>query len=149
MPCRQRWFPVGSRLSQRFLAVDLRPATSYRQCMGRMSRSEFFCGKVARIGYAAASVWLLTVAQSTAIQDVPEWMDANRAPVASGAEQRELFRWDGNPREVLRRKSASSGNGSLSRDKFTDSLEMRRVVEWRRAKSCQTNMNPNKRRRRR
>jgi hypothetical protein len=80
-----------SRLSHGFLAVDLRPVGKrYGQHRGRMSRADYFRGKVARVDYAAEGVRLLTPsAQSTAIQDVPQWMGVNRAPVASGAEQ-----WD-------------------------------------------------------
>jgi hypothetical protein len=62
-----RW---KSRLSQRFLAVDL-PAASKRH--GHRMRAGFFCGNVAPIDYAAEGVRLLTpFGQLTAIQDVPQ-----------------------------------------------------------------------------
>jgi len=121
-----------SRAKQRFsptsLAVDLHAAIRSRQQMAGTSRGDFFCGKVARIRYAAASVRLLTVPQPTAIQNVAAWMDAGQPPAASGAEHPMLFRGDVAPREMLGRISGSSGNGSLSRDKFTDSLATRRVA---------------------
>src|SRR5208283_343144 len=66
-----------SRLSKGIPAVDLCAASKrYGQRRSRMSRAHYFRGKVARIDYAAEGVGLLTpLAQSTAIQDVPQWVD--------------------------------------------------------------------------
>jgi hypothetical protein len=65
-----------SRVSRKFFAIDQRaPSKGYGQGIDSVSRAGFFSGKVARFNYAAEGVRLLmSLAQSTTVQDAPQWL---------------------------------------------------------------------------